>query len=101
MGSETFGLPEREAVWLKQKLGLEVAVEGGTFRGGSAARLSETFSKVFTIEKSDAMFAEAQQRLAGFENVVQLHGDTREFLRSTGLGISRQLNYRRWPVGMM
>ena len=80
MGLETFGLPEREATWIKEKLGLEVAVEGGTFKGGSAALLSQTYSKVFTIEKSPAMFAESRQRLAGIAHVVQLHGDTREFL---------------------
>lgn len=82
MGLVNFGLPEEEASFFKNALNLNVFVEGGTFRGGTAKAMSEKFNKIFTIEKSDEMYAIAQENLKDISNVTMLKGDTREHLKS-------------------
>lgn len=82
MGLVNFGVPEKEAEFLKKKLNLDVFVEGGTYRGGTAKSMSESFRKVFTIEKSDSMFDIAKENLKDIPNVELLKGDTREHLRN-------------------
>lgn len=38
MGLVNFGIPDRETEYLKSALNLNVFVEGGTYRGGTAKR---------------------------------------------------------------
>ena len=80
MGLINFGVPEKETEYLKDTMKLDVFVEGGTYKGGTAKNMSEKFSKVYTIEKSDAMFDIARENLKDIPNVVMLKGDTREHL---------------------
>ena len=80
MGLINFGVPQKETEFLKKSLGLDVFVEGGTYKGGTAKKMSETFRKVYTIEKSDAMFDIAKENLKDISNVTMLKGDTREHL---------------------
>ena len=80
MGIVNFGIPLDETQHLQAKMNLNVAVEGGTYRGGTAKLLSGLFDKVYTIEKSDQMLQEAKQNLAACKNVVLLNGDTRSNL---------------------
>lgn len=82
MGVINFGIPQAEAVYLKNKLGLSFAIEGGTFLGGTARFLAAEFDSVYTIEKSDVMYAEAKRNLLGVANVDLLQGDTREHLEA-------------------
>lgn len=63
-------------------MGLDVFVEGGTYKGGTAKKMSDKFRKVYTIEKSDVMFKEAEQNLKDIPNVTMLKGDTREHLKN-------------------
>jgi len=78
MGIVRFGLPIDEAMFLKEKLGLKVFVEGGTFTGNTALLAAKFFEKVFTIEKSKEMFLIASQNLSNTANITLLKGDTRE-----------------------
>ncbi|BDZ73130.1 hypothetical protein GCM10025856_08490 [Methylophaga marina] len=80
MGLVNFGIPDRETEYLKSALNLNVFVEGGTYRGGTAQKMSHTFNKVITIEKSDAMYEQAKEKLSSIENITMLKGDTREHL---------------------
>jgi len=80
MGLINFGVPEKETEFLKKNLGLDVFVEGGTYRGGTAKKMSESFRKVYTIEKSKVMFDIAKENLKDVSNVIMLKGDTREHL---------------------
>ena len=80
MGLINFGVPQKETEFLKKSLGLDVFVEGGTFKGGTAKKMSETFRRVYTIEKSDVMFDIAKENLKDVSNVTMLKGDTREHL---------------------
>lgn len=82
MGLINFGVPEKETEFLKKSLGLDVFVEGGTYKGGTAKKMSETFRKVYTIEKSNVMFDIAKENLKNVSNVSMLKGDTREHLSS-------------------
>ena len=82
MGQHRMGVPEKETDYLRQNLSLDIFVEGGTFRGETAKRMSGLFSHVYTIEKSDHMYAEAQKGLQNYSNITQLKGDTREHLAS-------------------
>ncbi len=80
MGIVHFGIPEEETRWLCDALGLDTAVETGTYKG-ETARLLGTFNrKVYTIEKSETMAGIARQTLSGFDHVRLLQGDTREHL---------------------
>ena len=82
MGLINFGVPEKETEYLKESLKLDVFVEGGTYKGDTAKSMSEKFRKVYTIEKSDAMFEMAKENLKDIENIAMLKGDTREHLHS-------------------
>lgn len=80
MGLINFGVPEKETMFLKEKLRLDVFVEGGTYQGGTAKKMSKFFRKVITIEKSVSMFETAQKNLDCIDNITMLKGDTREHL---------------------
>ena len=80
MGLINFGVPEKETEYLKNTLKLDVFVEGGTYRGGTAKSMSGKFRKIYTIEKSDTMFDIAKENLKDISNVTMLKGDTREHL---------------------
>ena len=80
MGLINFGVPEKETEFLKQSMGLDVFVEGGTYIGGTAKNMGDKFRKVYTIEKSDVMFDKAEKNLKNIINITMLKGDTREHL---------------------
>jgi hypothetical protein len=80
MGVVKFGVPKEDVKWIRERLALDTFVEGGTFKGGTALEMAGLFDKVLTIEKSEAMYSEARQRLEPVGNVVQLLGDTRDHL---------------------
>jgi 16S rRNA G966 N2-methylase RsmD len=61
---------------------LDVFVEGGTYKGGTAKSMSGKFRKVYTIEKSDVMFDIAKENLKDVSNITMLKGDTREHLHT-------------------
>jgi hypothetical protein len=80
MGLVNFGAPDREIHFIKSAMNLDVFVEGGTFKGGTAQKLSNLFSSVFTIEKSDIMFDVAKKNIGHIKNINMLKGDTRKHL---------------------
>lgn len=77
MGIVNFGVPLDDASYLAETMDLKVAVEGGTYRGDTTKLLSKLFARVYTIEKSEHMYAEAEKKLAGISNIQMLKGDTR------------------------
>ena len=82
MGLINFGVPEEEIELLKHVMKLDVFVEGGTYKGGTAKSMGKKFRKIFTIEKSDIMFEIAKENLKDTNNITLLKGDTREHLDS-------------------
>ena len=82
MGLINFGVPEEEIEFLKHIMKLDVFVEGGTYKGGTAKSMGEKFKKIFTIEKSNIMFEIAKDNLKDTNNITLLKGDTREHLDS-------------------
>jgi len=82
MGLVNFGVPTKETEYLKHIMNLDVFVEGGTYKGGTAKEMSEKFRKVFTIEKSETMFDIATKKLNKVSNITMLKGDTREHLHN-------------------
>lgn len=81
MGMVNFGIPIDHANWLKTKLNLNVAVEGGTYVGNTAKLLSKNYEKVYTIEKSKEMYEIAERNLCKINNVFLRLGDTRDYLK--------------------
>ena len=81
MGIVNFSVPEIQTEYLRSNLNLDVFVEGGTFRGNTAKNMSLKFKKVYTIEKSNAMFNIARENLKNIPNVDIIKGDTRENLQ--------------------
>ena len=82
MGLVNFGVPEKQADFLRKKMNVDVFVEGGTFKGDTAKNMGSRFRKVYTIEKSKVMFDMAKENLQGIKNIDLLKGDTREHLRT-------------------
>ena len=82
MGVINFGIPKKETRYLKEKMNLDVFVEGGTYKGYTAEKMSENFKKVFTIEKSEVMFDVARSNLKTIKNIIMLKGDTRDHLHT-------------------
>ena len=80
MGNVNFGIPLEDAVYLKNKMQLDVAVEGGTYLGGTAISLSRIFRQVYTIENSDQMYEKAIENVSSIRNIQPLKGDTRSHL---------------------
>ena len=81
MGAVNFGILENEVEYLVRKMELDVFVEGGTYRGGGTAKkMSEKFR--ITVEKSTAMYAEAQKNLELIDNIILLNGDTENIWRT-------------------
>jgi len=80
MGAITFGIPEKEAVFLKDLLKLSVFVETGTYRGGTALKMSKYFRRIYTIEKSEKLYKYCQKKLNKVSNITTIFGDSRDIL---------------------
>jgi hypothetical protein len=76
MGTVPVGLARN----LKRRLGLERAVETGTWAGGGALLLSDVFRDVTTIELSEEIATRAAEVLAR-EPIEVVQGDSRDILR--------------------
>jgi hypothetical protein len=73
-------VPIELAAELRPRLGLERAVETGTYRGGGARRLAEVFAAVTTIELSEELHRQAVEGLAAVEAITPLLGDSRQVI---------------------
>lgn len=93
MGMVEFGIPKKEALFLKNLLNLDVFVESGTYRGGTAVWASKNFNKVYTIEKLDVMYEVAKKNVSAISNIILIKGDTREELAKI---ISKNENILFW-----
>ena len=82
MGSVIQGIPRAEVEFLKERMHLDLFVEGGTYTGGSAIRMSKIFPRVITIEKSPEMYEIASRNIdiKGVRNIELRKGDTRTYL---------------------
>src|SRR5881227_2629668 len=55
---------------------LKVFVETGTYRGDMVAAMNSLFEKIYSIELSDKLFADAQRRFKRDTHVELIHGDS-------------------------
>lgn len=60
----------------KQRHGLQVLVETGTFKGDTVEAMRGEFRKVYSIELAEKFYTEAKQRFAGVANVELHQGDS-------------------------
>lgn len=75
------GVPPRQlARELRDRLGLERAIETGTYKGGSARILASVFTEVVTIELDEALHRRAVERLSGHPAITPVQGSSREQL---------------------
>ncbi|MEM9771945.1 MAG: hypothetical protein AAF889_10190 [Cyanobacteria bacterium P01_D01_bin.73] len=81
MGNIYPGIPHQLAQLLKDQHGLEDFVETGTYLGGTAVWAAQKFQRVFTIEASKELHAQAVQQYGSLQNIHFCNGDTRDFLR--------------------
>jgi hypothetical protein len=75
------GIPIELAAALRDGLGLERAIETGTYHGGTARLLAGAFPSVTTIELSPELHEDARERLADVPAVLCVQGDSSEVLR--------------------
>lgn len=73
-------LPRELAATLRDELGLQRAIETGTFQGGGARLLGTMFSDVASIELSPELHEAAHETVADYPHVKLLQGDSREWL---------------------
>ena len=60
----------------KNRFGLQVLVETGTFKGDTVEAMRKEFRKVYSIELSEKFHQEAKKRFAGVPNVDLRQGDS-------------------------
>ncbi|GIJ46325.1 hypothetical protein Val02_32110 [Virgisporangium aliadipatigenens] len=75
-------VPTELAVGLRDALGLQAAVETGTFEGASTRLLAGTFARVWSIEWSAELVDRARVSLADLDNVRLVHGPTQDLIGS-------------------
>ncbi len=61
---------------LAERYQLKIFVETGTYRGDMVEAMKPLFQKIYSIELSDALFAEAQRRFQPDAHVELIHGDS-------------------------
>lgn len=60
----------------RERFGLEVLVETGTFKGDMVEAMRHDFRKVYSIELADHFYEAAVARFKGDPNIEILHGDS-------------------------
>jgi hypothetical protein len=70
----------RVASELRDELGLQRAVETGTYRGLTARALASLFESVITIELSSALHERAAAALGDIPNIEAIHGHSADVL---------------------
>ena len=70
----------RLAANLRDQVGLQRAIETGTYRGGTARALASVFGSVITIELSRPLHERAATRLRDLPQVKAMHGHSSEVL---------------------
>jgi hypothetical protein len=80
MGAVRQGVPVALATQLRDELGLATAIETGTFRGASARQLASLFSRVWTIEWSEQLWAQARERLLDQPGITCLQGSSADVI---------------------
>ncbi len=90
------------AVDLRDQLGLERAVETGTYRGLTARVLGALFDSVVTIELSGPLYERAAKKLEDLSNVEAVHGNSPDVLRGLADGEQSTLYYLdgHWSGGV-
>jgi hypothetical protein len=73
-------VPIELAAELRPLLGLERAVETGTYQGGGARALAQVFPSVVTIELSEKLHRAAVESLADVAAIEPRQGDSREVI---------------------
>jgi hypothetical protein len=73
-------LPHQLSRDLRDRLGLERAVETGTYRGASARILASIFPEVLTIELDPELHRRAARRLAAVPGITAVEGNSRDRL---------------------
>jgi hypothetical protein len=80
MGLFHSGVPPWLVEWASSQTGVRLAIETGTFSGGSAALLARQFGRCTTIELDPRLASTATKRFAGNPDVDVLHGSSRDLL---------------------
>jgi hypothetical protein len=76
MGQYTMGPPEELVKSLMAQFSLKTFVETGTLFGGTAIWAAGHFERVYTIEASEKLHGDAQEKFADFDNIISLFGST-------------------------
>lgn len=91
MGMVHFGVPERLALFLRDRFRLESFVETGTYGGATAAWAAQHFATVYSIEASEKYWREARARYGSVGNVNFILGDSPTQLASILSRVSRPI----------
>ena len=81
MGIVFHGVPQELVLNLKQEYGLEVFVETGTFKGGTAVWAANNFKKVITTEFSQRFYDATKNQYGHIKNIDFLFGNSTEELK--------------------
>jgi hypothetical protein len=73
-------IPEQLAFSLKERHGITIAIETGTYKAQTTRFLGENFLQVYSIEMDEGWYTRAQEVLADLPNVSLILGDSRDVL---------------------
>ena len=80
MGEVNLGIPVNEVLFLKNLMGLNIFIEGGTYKGRTAKKMAKHFKHIMTIEASSKLYNNALKILRKQTNVMVKEGNTRNVL---------------------
>ena len=92
MGSVHHGLPRKLALEMRDKYGIKVFIETGSYVGRTLPWASLFFERVISIEINRIYFKFAQRACKGAKNIILIRGDSRtELSRALSLAKSPAL----------
>lgn len=90
MGAIHFSVDIHLVAALRKSLPLSVFFETGTFHGDTACAAASLFEKVYTVELSAELFAQAAARLATYQNISALLGSSPSVIRKLRPDLANQ-----------
>ncbi len=80
MGLIYSGVPKELTLSLRDKKGIKVFVETGTYMGETTVWASEHFKKVYSIEAAESIYLKTKEKLKDYSNITLIFGESNKEL---------------------
>jgi hypothetical protein len=72
----------------KDKFGIDIIVETGTYKGDTVAKAREVFKEIYSVELDEELFKQAEAKFSCFKNIHIVKGDSAQVLPEIINGLS-------------